>query len=338
MAELLKNEVRNRRKGIRISIIVHILMLLLAFFFLLPNDPDKNIDTQQSIVVDLDFRESSLSKYAHADAGAKRKKSVEVKKVKTAPTKPVVSPKPKVELPKKTKVIETTPTEPIVSEILEDESEIEAIEEEIEIETPELEEIPEPEPEPIVDVEEVVEETIEEDIIVEETVPDSPGQPDLPPDGGEDAGPSTEGEGSDDGPSIFDGDGSGKANSGDGDGMSSGNDGDGGTGDGGAGTGVYDGSGDGIFGRKVVYRDLKGAMDLAQQSSKIVMKVCIDRAGAVTYVEIDEDQTSTRNRRLLKKAISVARNYRYEPDPKAAPEMCGKFTFNFDLSDINKFN
>ncbi len=331
---------KNKRKSIRISIIAHIALILLAFWYLLPPNPAEDLKPEYIVTVDFtDFKESSLSKYAHADPGKKRPKTVEVKKVKTAPVKPVEVKTPPREVPKTTPEIVTKPVEPEVSEILEEESIIEAIEEDIEIEEPDLEEIPEPEPEPEPIIEEVeeVEEPVEEVLEIE-----APSQVDLPADTGSDAATSSDEGSSDTAPSIFDGEegGTGKGSEGDGAGMDgdSGNDGDSGSGDGGAGTGKYDGSGDGIFGRKVIFRDVKALMAAINESGTISIKTCVNRDGNVTYVEIIEDETTTRNKKVLRKALAAIRNYKFEPESTAAQEECGKMVISQDLSDVNKFN
>lgn len=336
-AQITPREERNQKLGIRISVITHLALLFLAFWFLLPSplDKEEKIDND-AVVIQIDFRESSLSKYAHADPGKKRPKSVEVKKMKPAPMKPVEVKTPPVKLPKKTPVIEPKVSEPVVSEILEEESIIEAIEEDIEIEEPELEEIVEPEPEPV--IEEVIEEV--DEAVIEEMEVEAPSQVDIPSDSGSD---SSEAEGeADTAPSIFDGeeDGTGKGSAGTGDGMDgdSGNDGDSGTGDGGAGTGEYDGSGDGIFGRKVIERDIKGLMGVINKSGKIVIKTCINRRGMVTNVQIMDDETTITNRTTLKKALKAIRNYKFEQRLDGPMEECGKLTISQDLSSINKFN
>lgn len=332
-------EARNQKIGLRVSIVAHLALLFLAFYFLLPNDPNKNIDTQYSVTIDFsEFKESSLSKYAHADPGAKRPKSVEIKKVKPAPVKPVEVKTPPKQMPKTTPVIVPKPTEPIVSEVLEEESIIEAIEEDIKIEEPELEDIVEPEPIP----EPVIEEVVEVEDPVEEVLPtEAPSQTNLPSENGSDVAANDSGT-ADTAPSVFDGEdeGTGKGSEGDGAGMDgdSGNDGDSGVGTGGAGTGAYDGSGDGIFGRKVIYRDKKALMEVINKSGKIVMKMCINPSGEVTYVEIDEESTTIRDRKVLNKALKAIRNYKFEPKPNGPSEECGKMTISQDLSSINKFN
>ena len=87
-------------------------------------------------------------------------------------------------------------------------------------------------------------------------------------------------------------DGTGKGEVGDGEGASEGDDGDEGIGDAGDGLGDYDASGDGVFGRRVIYRNLNGVFAIAKKSGRIVAKVCINRNGIVTYAEINEFETS----------------------------------------------
>lgn len=333
-------EEKNKRSGMRTSIIIHLGILFLAFYILLPNDPDKNIDTQYQVAVEIDFRESSLSKYAHADAGAKRKKSEKPKAIEAAPKKEIKVDKPKVDLPKpKPDIKPTPPVEQVVSETVQEESEIEAIEEEIEEALPELEEIPEPEPEPVIEPEpEPIPEPEPDPVPVEEPADEAPSQTSV--EGADGTGDTSESEGdSDTAPSILDGhaDGTGKANSGDGDGSTSGDDGDEGLGDGGAGTGLYDGSGDGIFGRRVIKRNNKELYGKNMKTGRITFKICINRAGLVTYLELLEDETTTRDKELLKSAANAFRKYEYEPKRNGPKEECGKISFNLDLTGINKF-
>jgi len=148
---LLAMEKENKRKGMRNSIILHLLLLLIAWLYAFPPKvPDVPvievaIEFEKSKYVEFTKENSNNSRKAEADKGKTRAKTEEVKQVKTTPTEVKTETKtaPPVPTPP-TPVKDVTPTEPIVSEVLEEESPVEAIEEEMEFDEPEEEVIPEP--------------------------------------------------------------------------------------------------------------------------------------------------------------------------------------------------
>lgn len=316
---LLAGEKKNRAKGRTISIVVHLLLLLIMFFFFFPAPPAKDPNIPPKIVVDFSFKPSSLSTYAHADTGAKKAKTdnVERKKVvkpKTVtpvkPKNPVVKPKP-AELPKPVKPKFT----PVTTPNTQPDSPVEMVEDDVEVEDPEmeLEDVPEPEPLEV--------ETIE---VVEVEVPDEKPAEEASSETGD---PSDTDGTSETDPSMTDGDGTGKGKTGDGPGDGKGDDDTSGKGNAGDGTGVYDGSGDGVFGRRVVHRD-RSVLAAAKETGIIVSKVCIDQSGSVTYVEILEFESTIRDVKTLKTAAKGFYGYKYEPDPSAPAEQCGKLTLS----------
>lgn len=320
-AELV--EKRDKNKARNTSIIIHLLLLLIAFFYFWTMDIPKPPKTfNNAIVVDMTFKESSLSKYAHADAGKKKAKTESTKKIETQKPKPVVTPpKPRVVVPVP-KPTNPTPTDPIVSKTTVDESPVEAIEDPIEIEVPDMEDIPEVVEEEVIteeDLEELMEEEAEGQVAEETTTPASSGD-----------------SGSDNTDSSIEGDGgTGESNAGDGDGATSGDDGDEGVGEAGSGTGDYDGSGDGVFGRKIVKRNWRGLFEGGDQSKgkgKIAVKICVDRAGDVRYTEILFDDTTETDTKRLKQALTAAKGYKVQADPGAPAEQCGKLIFNLDIN------
>ena len=150
--------------------------------------------------------------------------------------------------------------------------------------------------------------------------------------GSSDSESTTTGSGDGD-PSLKDGEsgGTGRSDEGSGKGNGSdGNDNDSGIGTGGAGEGEFDASGDGIFGRKVVYRDPSMIAHVSGKSGKIVFKVCINRSGRVSVVQIDETNTTINDNSILRKALDAMSNYKYEPDLTAPREQCGTFTVSID--------
>lgn len=315
--QLLAMEKENKRKGMRNSIILHLLLLLIAWFYVFPVD-EKKETYPPPVVVDFAFEESSLSKYANEDVGKQRAKTKEVTKVKTTPTEvkveqevtpPTVPTKP---------TVDPTPTDPIVSEVLEDDSPVEAVEEEMEMDMPEEEVIPEP-------VEEVVKEEKTER-------PKKPAFNTAPvSDGKSDKGSEN--------PSSIEGDddGTGKGKEGDGKGDGKGNDGDSGKGDAGAGTGEYDGSGNGVFGRRVIKRNINQvlAVGLENQEGKVIVaKFCVNRSGKITYAEINEaESTAIIPLGKEKQVLRGIYGYRVEPDPTAPAEQCGALKIRIQKID-----
>lgn len=311
---MTRREQKNKQKGLRRSIIIHLILLLIFFLYSFtaekPNEPyDK---PPYPVMVDFTFEESSLSTYAHANVGRSRPKTEELTKVETSQPKEVEITKPDIELPDPTPVPNPTPTEPVVTETTVDESPVEAVESEVEIDDP-----------------------IEEDIPVENPTPPTV---DPPKTSKSDSPikitkPGSDSEGSSDKMSSqTDGDGQGKGDTGDGKGSDSGNDNTSGKGNSSDGTGVYDGSGYGIFGRSVIKRNYK-AIPMTKKG-KIVVKTCINRAGSVTFAEIMEEGTTITDRALLKKTLSASYGYKFEPDMKAPKEQCGKLIISLSGNAI----
>ena len=327
------------------SIAIHVFLLLVAWWLKLPYDPDKNIDTQYAVTVNFQAVEfqnstSSNSTKSRSTEGAQRAKSEAPRKLETPKTKPVEVPVTAPPKPTPTPPApDAQPTDPVISETTTEESDIQAIEESIEVDDPEPEFIPEdiplPEPsnEPVVlnpelpSIEDIIGDIDDEPIdIAEETDIFSDEE------GSDSADQSSTGGTGDGDPSLKDGDseGTGKGDSGSGRGNDdSGDDGDSGIGTGDHGEGEFDASGDGIFGRQVIYFD-PSMKAVYAKSGKIVFKVCINRRGSVSFIEIDELRTTQKDVSILRTAMSALQKYKYEPDFTAAKEQCGTFTINVD--------
>ncbi len=335
----------NRNKGMRNSIAIHLFLLLIAFLLKFEVDPVEKIDLQYAVTVNfqkVDFTnsKSSNSNRSRASEGAQRAKSEAPKKLETP--KPATVPVPKPAPPKPTPtptppVTDPTPTEPVISETTTDVSDIQAVEEPIVVEDPEPEYIPQESPDPVpADEPVILDPTLPtlEDVIGDITddpieMEEEPGSPSDQP-GNSDSKSSSSGT-SDNDPSLKDGDGgSGRGDSGTGKGSDDdGDDDDSGLGDGGYGEGEFDASGDGIFGRKVMYRD-PSMIGISGKSGKITFKVCINRRGSVSMVEINEFETTIKDNTTLRAALESMRKYKYEEDFSAAKEQCGNFTVIID--------
>ncbi|MEE9372314.1 MAG: hypothetical protein V3V00_04600 [Saprospiraceae bacterium] len=345
----MENSIDPRRwsKAMRISIAAHLLLILISWQVTLNQDPDKTIDTQYAVTVsfqeiELKNTKSSNSTKSSASEGKQRPKEREVKKIEKPTPIKVPVPKPTTKpTPKPTEAPKPEPTDPVYSETTMEESEIEAIEEEIIVDEPEPEYIPESDPDPEPTEEEVFVSNPDfpsiEDVLDDIDVADDPEETttvDIPTEepGTNDTDSTTDGTGDSD-PSLKDGEsgGTGKGNEGSGKGNDEGgNDNDSGIGTGDSGAGEFDASGDGIFGRKVLFRDPSMIAYVSGQSGKIVFKVCISRSGKVSVVQIDEAGTTIKDMTTLRKALDAMSNYKYEADLTAPREQCGSFTVSID--------
>ncbi|MEY3422501.1 MAG: hypothetical protein RIR48_2818 [Bacteroidota bacterium] len=308
----------DRNKGVRISFLIHALLLLLIFFYYLPKIDPAELEDQPpyAVKVDFTFEESSLSKLAHDDAGARRAK---------AESAPAAVEKPQEETPQKEDVVKP---------------------EEIEITKPQVIDIPRPDikvPNPVLiptDNSPVVTSTPVEEAPVKvsetpkpsapEPVKTTPSKPAPTSGSGSTTGTSTK-------PSTVEGAGGpGKADAGTGAGRDKGNDGNAGAGNVSEGTGEYDGSGDGVFGRKIIVRDLSATKAAISVTGRVVTKICINRAGNVTFVELIPSETTIRDKNALKLYMKAARGYKFQPDLTAPKEQCGKLSFKVDNTVNNR--
>ncbi len=336
--------------SLRNSIVIHVFLLLIAWLFKLQNDPSQTIDTQYAVTVNfqnIEFNDSKSSNSTKSSAaeGRQRPKAESPQKIEASTPKKVET--PTITPPKPTPTppaTDPTPTDPVFSETTTDVSDIQAIEEEIPVDDPEPEYIPEaaPEPEPapevvyventeIENIEDIIGDISDEPIdVAEETDIIADKESDTATEGNSSSSDS----GSSDGdPSLKDGDegGTGKGDSGTGKGNDAGgNDNDSGIGTGDHGEGEFDASGDGIFGRKVIYRDPSMIALASSKSGKIVFKVCISRQGSVRYIEIDEFNTTITDKALIRNALESLRKYKYEVDYSAPKEQCGNYTLKID--------
>ena len=321
MQTLTLVEKKNKNKSRTISIVIHSLLLLLAFVYYLPAiQPDIEDEKPPfAVKVDFTFEESSLSKLAHDDEGAQRPKS-ESAPADTKPAEPAETPETPQEV-----------TKP----------------EEIEVTKPQIINTPKPDikiPTPVVvpkDDEIITTKAPVEEAPVRVTTPTVPSRSEPTKTSSTSGGSTTSGSTtgtSTTKPSTVDGKagGTGKGDSGTGAGKDSGNDGDAGAGNTSDGTGEYDGSGDGVFGRKITYRAKRDALKAVNVSGRVVTKVCINRAGLVTYVELIGNETTIRDKATLRLYLKAAREYKFQPDLTAPKEQCGKLKFIVDNSVNNK--
>ncbi len=93
--------------------------------------------------------------------------------------------------------------------------------------------------------------------------------------------------------------------------------------------GEKDFGGDGIFGRKVIYR--APIANAAVENGVIAVNVCINRMGYITHAIIYNDKTTIKDKDLLHQALEIASDYRFEKDFTAPDIQCGRLTFIFKI-------
>ncbi len=319
-----RQEKEVQQKKMRTSLGIHLGILALAFFIGCPQNQAEDKEYEIAVnfqQIDFTFDKASNSTKSESTEGAKREKQEAIPEVPKPEIKEVEVPKPEVKQPE---VVKTPPkpTTPIISEttIEEPEPEVVAVEEEVEMDDPEPEVVPDP-PKP---APKRVETTSKPKPAKSKPTTTSSGKPST------DTGK----------PSKTDGtkSGTGKGNTGTGAGKDSkGDDGDSGIGSGGAGEGDYDDSGNGVFGRRVIYRNIKAVLDVGfdnQKGSKIVAKFCVARPGNVTFVEIMDETTAIITRAKMKAVMDALYGYKVEPDFKAPREQCGKITISLDVNAL----
>lgn len=91
--------------------------------------------------------------------------------------------------------------------------------------------------------------------------------------------------------------------------------------------GIFEG--DGLLSRRVVHRaDVKS---LTREEGKIVINICVNREGRVTYAQYNKKDSSIKTNKLVRDAERTARNYKFERDYTVSDKQCGKLTFIFEL-------
>ncbi len=306
----------DKKKARNISLVFHSMLVLLAFLWGCPYEPDKAQERQFHVKVN--FQEpiefvpapSSNSNKAKSTEGAQKKKADPVAKIEDKKIEEIEVKKPDIKIP-----TPKPPTPPVIeSETVIEEAEVPASDIDIEIEEIEIED-----PSPDTEIEEVP------DVIeVPKPRPKTGKKSTAPKSGKKDVPPSNK-----------DGSGDGKGEQGDGKGADKeGNDGDSGVGTGGIDKGKYDGSGNGVFGRKVIYRNIKELLRVnfeGQKGKRIVVDFCVNNAGSVTYAEMNFDETTAQlTTSQMKQILGAFYGYKVEADYSAPSEQCGKMKVNLD--------
>lgn len=302
-----QDQEKRRKRSFWFSVYVHVAILLLALFPFMIETPPFDVDRQQSIVIEFTNDNASSKKAAYKlEAGppaeAKQESRKAQPKVQQVETKPVET---KVENP-------TKPVEDIKIPVLTDPNSSDLPTE------PVFEEPKEEEKEPVEEVQkktEPVEKPAEKPVDVPNN--SMPNLEDLifgeEENGGDDPN-QTEGDAKKSGGGGFDpysqDESWGNSPWGSGD----------------SGTEVL---GEGIFGRKVIYR--ADVAKMSQKSGSIVVKICVNRQGNVTTSEYIRQGSTITESAQIRRAEEIAARYRFEADYSAPVEQCGKLTFVFKV-------
>ncbi|MBT8220977.1 MAG: hypothetical protein KJP00_14200 [Bacteroidia bacterium] len=88
--------------------------------------------------------------------------------------------------------------------------------------------------------------------------------------------------------------------------------------------------GTGVLTRAVIARgDTKS---LAKVNGTLILKICINKRGLVTYAEWDKEQSSIKDPDIARAALDNVINYRFEKDYNAPSKECGRLTYIFEVN------
>lgn len=88
--------------------------------------------------------------------------------------------------------------------------------------------------------------------------------------------------------------------------------------------------GEGVFGRKIIYH--ANISKLAKEEGRVVVNLCINRAGIVTHIAFNKEASTISNPVYVRKVMTVAGKYRFEEDYTAPQTQCGKLSFIFEYN------
>ncbi|HMR87718.1 MAG TPA: hypothetical protein PKD51_06170 [Saprospiraceae bacterium] len=91
-----------------------------------------------------------------------------------------------------------------------------------------------------------------------------------------------------------------------------------------------DATGDGLFGRKIIYRDKSAAKKSVRVRGRIKLKVCINRDGIVKYAEVLQDSSTVKDMKALKTYLKAAVGYKFQPSTDVPEYECGSMSFKMD--------
>ncbi len=87
-----------------------------------------------------------------------------------------------------------------------------------------------------------------------------------------------------------------------------------------------------FFGRKIVYRSLRAITTGFNVNGTIGFIICINRDGIVDYTSLIENESTITNPKVRLAYLKASKEYKFEPDPTAPKQQCGKIKFTIDNS------
>ncbi len=87
----------------------------------------------------------------------------------------------------------------------------------------------------------------------------------------------------------------------------------------------FDLSGSGILTRRVIYR--ASLENIIRQNGTFVVNICVNRSGNVTAAKYNPEGSTITEPSLVRKAMAAATKYKFERDPTAPNQQCGRMTF-----------
>jgi len=285
-------EEKNKKKGLRVSIFFHIIIVALALYPFLGSSQEDEVKLDNPILISFTDFDSASKKSAKGNTN-KKDKPAKKNTPATTTKKEEVKPVPVVVPEPERKPIVTAPDKEV--KVKEEVKKVEA----------EVKEVPKP----------------KERVKVDRSKRRNPAQ--VPAtDKAEEVAEVAEKPSRSDSKSKADGDSDGLGGSAEaGKDVGEGNAGEGDTG--------MDFSGDGIFGRKVVYRaDVK---KLTKKQGKIVINLCVNREGRVVYSKYNPEGSTITDKSLIRDTELTTGKYRFDKDYTADAKQCGKLTFIFDI-------
>ena len=309
----LKDEKKNRRKGFFYSVTLHALLLLIAILPFL--DPPADIDQNFAIVVEFEkpiVRSGSSSKSAAASSSSEESAKQGENEPRPQEKVEEVRQLPKSELKPTTKPIEEVITAPDISvpkfpEPVETPQRIETT-------TPNTTPTSQSEAEPSIDdFLPVLDQIIEDEETGNGT--GAAGDSDIDPNASGTGGDGGDGTGKQDNGGDASGSGSGDS------GLPPGEFGDG------DGFGSVGFDGEGPLRRRVKYRP--NCAGLAYKDAKIVLDLCINRDGDITYSKYNLRRSTVKDRAYARQITNCFRDMLFEKDRTAPSKECGTYTYKF---------
>ena len=299
MDALTLSEKNNKKKGMRVTLAFHIALILLAlipFMTAMEDTPDPMKNNKAIAVQFVDFSSASKQSKEGKKSTTPVIKETKTEKAEPKKTETKPTPAPPERTPRKPVLKTDKPNPPVKTAP----------------KPPKVKPTPKPTPKP--PTPKPVE--TKPEVVKETPAPKTPTKP-AKTQGTDSKADKAEGSSAGQGKT-----GNGKSDAGEKEDME-GNDGDGDKGD--------DFSGDGIFGRKVIYR--ANVKSITSEEGKIVVNLCVNNAGRVIFAEADKDLSTIDSPSVLRKAVDLTTQYKFEKDYSAPKKQCGKLTYVFTIDN-----